>query len=104
MSSHTTVINHDISEPRAGRIAIAIIAAGLLFGAILWGSYLYYAATLSEELNRKESLTTYADLQKLRAEESERLHALKWSNPEKTILQIPIEMAMNNVVKHYSRP
>ncbi len=104
MSSHTTVINHDISEPRVGRIAIAIIVAGLLFGSILWASYLYYAATLSEELNRKESLTTYTDLQTLHTEESERLNTLKWVNPEKTVLQIPIKMAMNNVVKHYDRP
>ncbi|MSR88543.1 MAG: hypothetical protein EXS67_02700 [Candidatus Margulisbacteria bacterium] len=104
MSSYDKIINHDVSEPNAKRIAIAIILSGLVFGAFLWGSYLYYAATLSEELNRKESLTIYTDLQTLRVQESERLHSLKWVNPEKTALQIPIEMAMKNVVKHYSRP
>jgi hypothetical protein len=95
-------INHDTTEANALAIGLSVFATILFVAAVYIFAVFLFRGTISSELNRKERVEANPlFLQNVRAEEEKLLnHYRKLDNGK---YQIPVEAAMQKVVKEYSR-
>ena len=83
--------------------ALMIVFIVFLFG-VFYVSLVFYGSTLSDEIIDKElSIKPSKQLTKLRVVESEKLNqSIMWLNQDAGVVSIPIQLAMESVVKKYS--
>ena len=96
------MINHDQSEPHIWGSIIVMVVVFILLLATVFGSYFYFNTSLTQELNKKDDTGEPRSLKRQRVYESEFLHSLKWENKRLGIVHIPIDLAMEKVIKRYN--
>lgn len=103
MSHHdSTTINHDVSEPQAKAIFLAVFVTAIVLLSIVWCSKLFYEGTRTEDQNDKEgSMVRGSDLQIQRDMEVQTLTTAKILDQKEGRVQIPISDAIDRVVKAY---
>lgn len=95
----TTQFDH--SKPDAVKIALSLVASGVfIFGSMIFAAFLY-KSTLSSALDNSQLTPKSKELRLLASHEVDRLQSLKWINKEKGTVQIPVNLAMDLVVKDY---
>ncbi len=105
----------DVDAPYLSKFALSLSALVLVFMVGLWGLF-EFLKNRAMEMGRPESPSAMVNVQKqppeprlqahgaqdmraLRAVEEQRLHAYAWIDPDKGIVQIPVERAMDLVVE-----
>ena len=101
-ATDTTQLGAD-DKPNNLVILIGVIVSCVFIVVSIIGCYLFYRGTQNTELDRKESSSSYLPLKQLRAYEHEELHTLKWINKDRNNVQIPIDMAIQNIIRRYNR-
>ena len=98
----TGKINHDTDEPSGFWIfTTIIIILGLVALIFLWSIY-FYRVTKSEELLSKQAMYKSKALTSQRLNEKEFLNRLEWKNSDKNQIYLPIDLAMDKVIKRYN--
>jgi len=101
MSSFT--IDYDKTEEDSKAVFYSVLITSILLAVVIVGSYYYFKASLSAENNRKQlEASRSRSLVKLEKSYQKNLNSLTWINQSKGQVRIPIDMAMNNVVKDYN--
>ncbi len=96
-----SISQFDHSKPDSFKIALALVGSGVfIFGSLIFAFFLY-RATLSTALNTSQITPKSTELKLLQSYEFEKLNSLKWKNKEKGMVQIPVNLAMDLVVKDY---
>ncbi|NBV82573.1 hypothetical protein EBR57_00395 [bacterium] len=101
MSGH---VEEFINEPYSTAIWLSIGITTVVLVVICYFSSMYYQASASDAMvGREEGGRVGYDLAELRAYENEMATALKWVDKEKGVVQIPMDVAMDLVVKSYQK-
>ncbi len=100
--AHSGEIHHDLQQPDHIRLTVAILASAVIIFLSVWGCYLFYVGTLSDEVRLKESGPAPMAIRELRVTETAELTRLQWVDQAKGQVKIPIDMAMDAVVKKYN--
>ena len=96
-------IEVDTTEPNTTNIFIAITVTILLTAIIFIWAYYYYTSTLSQQLNKlQDTAERHPYITTIEEKAKKSLSTLKYIDKEKNKLQIPIEMAIENVIKDYN--
>lgn len=102
MSEHS-VVRHDLTEPRSFEIGLWILALTILLVLSFISTWFFYRSRSSQELNLKEQTPVPIALQQLRNYEQQELNSVKWLNQNEDKIQIPIQQAMELVIRDYSQ-
>lgn len=104
MSNHHHGVVEFKNEPNIGLSWIVVLLTAVVLTVLVLGALIYYKSATSQALNDRELTAKPSDaLLALRRYEAEMLGSLKWIDPTKGQLQIPITLAMNLVQKRYQR-
>jgi hypothetical protein len=87
------------SEPRAGMIAVLGGVIVVLLVAAVAGVQLYYDHVREQQVFVKQLQPVSEDLKALRAREDSELHSYRYLDRAKGTVRLPIERAMELVVK-----
>ncbi|NBV41704.1 hypothetical protein EBR96_02910 [bacterium] len=100
MSEH---VHEFVNEPYSGRIwaSIALLTVTLI-ATVYFGSVHYQSLASMAKDHREENGGVGQELAELHHFENVSLSATRWVNKEKGIVQIPINDAMDIVVKEYT--
>jgi len=79
---------------------IGFLSAILLFGLIV-GLQVWYYTFKEQEFSRKVVSQRPAELTQVTAKQQEQLHAYRWVNEASHVVAIPIDRAMELVVKEH---
>lgn len=97
-------INHDTTKENSTLVFYAVLISAILITAVIIWSLYYFRAMVSQENNRKQNTASRVlSIVKLEEGYSKNLNSLKWVNTQEGRLLIPINMAMDNVVKDYNK-
>lgn len=102
-NQHHQEIQHDLSEPNSNLIILVVAVLFLVLVVIVIKGVFLYQGAISHELNKKEMAAEFTELRKLRLYETETLSKLTYIDKEKCIVQIPIDIAMEQVVTQYRK-
>ncbi len=72
--------------------------SGLLLLVVAVGVHAWFDSEEAAELDRKWEMAPNYVLQKIHSEEDKNLHTTAWSNSDKTVAIVPIEIAMKQIV------
>lgn len=101
MSGH---VEEFVNEPSSSGIWWSMAVTTVVLGIIVYFGSLYYRASASHVMNhREETGEIGSELAALRAYESEMASTLKWIDKDNGRVQIPIDVAMELVVKVYQK-
>jgi len=101
MSGH---VEEFINEPHSVAIWLSVGITTVVLIVICYFSAMYYQASASDAMGvREESGHLGGELAELRAYEDEMTTALKWIDKEKGVVQVPMDVAMDLVVKSYQK-
>jgi hypothetical protein len=101
MSGH---VEEFVNEPNSAGIWLSMGLTTIVLITIVYFGSLYYRASASTALDRREEMGGIgSDLAALHAYENEMATTLKWIDKDKGIVQIPIDVAMDLVVKSYQK-
>jgi hypothetical protein len=96
---HGRLPEADQDDPKAlTTIVVGVIGAALLVAILVLLEALYYR-TVESERERKVVLQQSEELRVLRAEQLEQLRDYRWINEQQGIVAVPIERAMELVVR-----
>ncbi|MBG91198.1 MAG: hypothetical protein CL521_05215 [Actinobacteria bacterium] len=91
-------IMHDKQEPHGPTISLSLlVTAFLVFGTMIFAIF-YYKAELSMSLTKKEAILLSTPLDKLRDYEAAELNALRYQDADRTLVKVPIDFAMQDIV------
>ena len=98
--SYSDQLNHDTTEPRPDLVQKYILFTLLfvIFSFIL-GFYIYESLK-NRELDRKENASVYFDRDSLDSIEEDILTSYYWVDQSKTLVRVPVEIAMRDMVLH----
>lgn len=101
MSGH---VEEFVNEPNSIGIWLSMGLTTITLIVICYFGSLYYRASASDAMGGRESTGGMgAELAELRAYEAEMAGTLKWVDKDKGVVQIPIDVAMDLVVKSYQK-
>lgn len=101
MSGH---VEEFVNEPNSIGIWLSMGLTMFSLIVICYFGSLYYMASSSDTVRGREAVGGIgAELSELRAYEGEMATTLKWVDKEKGVVQIPIDVAMDLVVKSYQK-
>ena len=98
-------LNHDLSEPKSFLIIKYLVVFMVFIIVVFVGSVFYFYGTQTVELNFKEAdyvSKQMTEIQLLKDQENKDLNTLKWKNKSKGRVQIPINDAIDVIVKRYN--
>ncbi len=90
----------DVNAPLLGTIGAVGI---LLILIVIIGLQAWFHAEQNHEIARKFDNTPVAWLQSLKMEQEHRLQTGRWVNRDKGVVQIPIDQAMDLIVKEHGK-
>ena len=99
--SETGKINHDQTGVAVGRLWFTVIFTSFFIVVVFVVGFFFFKSTISMELNLKDDTDTSLEIKRLRQYEQDSLHQLKWKSKSKGTVQIPIDLAIDNVVEDY---
>ena len=91
-------------RPRAAGfwpVAIAMLGSCLIFGALIWAMRHY---TQPQPLGQARALERAQKLAELHAEETQKLDHIGWIDQSKGVVRLPIEVAMQIVLREWQNP
>jgi len=101
MSGH---VEEFINDPNSIRIWLSMGLTAIVLIVICYFGSLYYMASASDTMRGRESAGGIgAELAALREYEGDMATTLKWIDKDKGVVQIPIDVAMDLVVKSYQK-
>ncbi len=101
MSGH---VEEFVNEPNSAGIWLSMGLTTVVLIVIVYFGSLYYRASASHAMDsREENGEISAELAALHAYESEMAGTLKWINKDEGLVQVPIDVAMDLVVKAYQK-
>lgn len=101
--SHSGVINHDQTEPYMPSIWLTAVVTVVLLAVTILFSIFYFDTTVSEEKNLKEDTGVSLSVSRKRAYESEQLTSFKWTDKNAGLVQVPLAVAKELVIKAHAR-
>ena len=97
--AHDEAVQAGGTEPNTSLTAVVgVVSAILLFAIVVTLQAFFYRSERAED-QRKVVAVAPEELSQLRAQQEELLHTYKWVDPAKGVVAIPIERAMEIVVK-----
>ena len=92
----------DRQDPQAFMIALFAIASVVALILVMLAVQIFYQHGREQQIYEKVLLPVSQDLLDLRAREDSNLHSYGYINKEKTQIRVPIERAMDLIVKEYA--
>ena len=96
-----SVIEYDTNEPDSRGIAITIVITTVVIALILVSSTVYYLSTVTQEQYAKCDTGYGIERRAYESEQHESLSSHKVLDKKSGMMQVPISMAMDHVVKQY---
>jgi hypothetical protein len=85
-------------------LAFAFIGTVLSIGLVVVLTYMYFSAYMNQlRRTRIETTTLAADYLQYRADSDRALHDYVWLDEDRTIVSLPIGVAMERVLENYAR-
>ena len=101
--SNNGEINHDLEEPNNSILWIGVLITTTFITACILFSIFYFKELTTIELNNKDNTPKSYELSKMEIEAKESLSKFKYLNEEKTLVQVPLNIAKKLVLKEYER-
>ena len=99
----TKKINHDTTKENSFIVTIAIVATIFLLIVIFTFSFYFYKSLLSSSQNAlQDNAKRHSYIVDIETKAKSELNTLKWVNKSKTLVQVPIDVAKENVIKDYN--
>jgi len=91
--------SEDQSDPNSRMtLIVGFIGVVVTIAIVIW-LIAMFNIELSKEVERKEAMRPPVEIQQYRAEQESRLHGYEWVDTEAGVVAIPIERAMEIVVR-----
>ena len=89
----------DESDPNSRMtLIVGFIGTVVTIAIVIW-LIAMFNIQFSKEVERKEAMRPPVEIQQYRAEQESRLHSYDWVDPQAGVVAIPIERAMEIVVR-----
>ncbi len=96
-------LDYDKAEPANTMVGLSVFITSILITIIVVASYFMFVAFLSGDQNQKYELSKTYRLDQLNQLYQKNLNKLEWQNKQKGVVKVPIDVAMDHVVKSYNR-
>jgi len=103
MSEHEHHTEHELSDPYSLQIGFIVLGVAFFLVGSLIFSYFIYQGVSIHELGSKEQTERSVERIQLQAYEAETLQTFEWRDKEAGGVDIPIDLAMDAVVKEYRK-
>jgi hypothetical protein len=95
-------ISYEKEEPNNLGIGLSVSATVVFLIGIFVLSYYIFISILSQDLNEKQLMSKPLLLKELRAEQRKNLSEIKLLDSQKKIVKVPIDVAVQYVIKKYN--
>lgn len=97
-------IEYDRESPSSNIVIIAVLFSCVFIALVTFVSYYLYISLVSVDQDKKQ-VESGRNVYILDLEKSyqKSLSTLKWKDKDKDVIQIPIDMAIDHVIKDYSQ-
>ena len=97
-------IEYDRETPSSNVVIVAVLLSCVFIGLVTFLSYYLYISLVSIDQDKKQTESGrnvyILDLEK---SYQQSLSTLKWKDQDNNVVQIPIDMAIDHVIKDYSQ-
>ena len=95
-------IDYDKEAPASSFVGISVVVTSLLIVVIIIASYFLFASFLSTDQNQKYELSKTNRLDVLNKEYEKELSRLDWKDKRLGVVKVPIQTAVEHVIKTYN--
>ena len=96
-------LDYDKAEPANNIVGYSVFVTSILITVIVVASYFMFVAFLSKDQNEKYEFSKTQRLDQLNQSYQKNLNKLDWQNKQMGVVKVPIDVAMDHVVKSYNR-
>lgn len=94
-------INHDTTEPNNSIGIITIFVTFILLAISLLFCYFFFIDLLNKEQINVQNSIEHSEIRAMKISEDELLNRFEWKDKSTRTLFIPIDMAMDSVLRDY---